>query len=1206
MVVGDAPKRACELACAVGQIRFDALQEAGEPVLDAAQALVDVLELGPELCDDGPRPLGVGQQVAQRREAWIDGLGCTQPFLGGAPGHLDAVHRQYSESDPGVEHVGEPCRDVVDRVVGRLVGSVGHAITVFARPVFRALLASGSEPVWGYVAPSISRGTVCPVVATTDAPDSPEVRAAVTAPRVEIVVVAHEPGAWYDEALASIAAQDYQRVHLTVLAAGSYEDTERRTLAVVPEASVRAVDEDAGYGACVNLMLDDDSPPAFYLFCHDDVALAPDALRLLIEEALRSNASVVGPKLVHWDRPEELVDVGFDVDKLGHAAPRVEPGELDQEQHDAVTDVFAISGAVQLVRADLFHALQGFDDSMGVTGEDIDFCWRSHVAGARVMAVPSSVGRHRVSMGERRTDATVERLRERHRVRTLLSVYGIFYSLVILPQALVYSAVRAVGALVLGRFNVAGAAVGAWIWNLRHPGSLLRRRSLLRSVRKVPDGEIRNLQMGGFAPVSQFLRGTLVEDGGGSVAARVRNVILSLRTGPSRISLGFWALSVVILLFGSRHLITRSVPAVGDLVPFDLGPTELFSRWFDDWWTSGTGHEGAAPTAFGLVGVLGVIFFGFMGLLRMVLTVGMLPIGAIGMWRFLRPFASPWIRVVGTALYLTSPIPYNALANGVWSALLLFGVLPWVLAGLARGARVAPFGILGGGAGAGVFEPAWTREVLALGLPIAVLTAFEPFTAVIVVGMMVALAVGSVISGWPGGTPRLLTIGCGGLVVAAVLNLPWLLDAVGSDPVWDWFGGTRPSTPETGDLDALMRFDTGGLGGAPLGWAFPVAGLIPLLLARGPRWAWAVRGLVMYLAAVASVWAAGEGWLPLALPRPEVILVAGSLGVSVAAAMGVAAIERDLRTYKFGWRQLAPVTAVAAVGLAMLPAAGATFDGRWRMPESDFNRQFAQQVADEFPHRVLWIGHDDVLAVGGRSFLDDLTVAVSSGLETRFVDRWAGVPEPADELVLEAMELALDGGTSRLGRLLAPFAIGEIIVLEQSAPAPSVGVEKAVPDALLAALTEQLDLAEVELTPGVTRYRNTSALPVAAILPSGATAGTSLRTFAGAQETLEPRGLAPVDASRREFTGSATTTQEVYAAFPADSSWRLIVDGRVASRSPALDWAVAYQPVASGDAVLAHQPSAGHRFLTGAQAALWILAVVALLRLNSRSRAVAT
>ncbi len=1032
--------------------------------------------------------------------------------------------------------------------------------------------------------------------------ESADVRASVKAPPVEVVVVAHDPGPWFSESLSSLAAQDYPRLHVTVLATEASTAIAQQVRLALPNSAVAPLDHQDGYGKSLNVMLANEARPAFYLFCHDDVALAPDAVRLLVEEALRSNASVVGPKHVRWDRPEELLEVGLDVDKLGYVAPRVEVGELDQEQHDAVTDVFAISGAAQLVRADLFHALEGFDDVMGVTGEDVDFCWRAHVAGARVVVAPSAVARHRAGMGERKTEAEIQRLGDRHRLRTLLSVYGLVHSARVLPQALIYSVIRIVGAVITGQFATARAGVSAWRWNLARPGSLLRRRSLIRSVRKIPDSEIRRLQVGGFAPVSQFLRGTFSEDGGGSIAARTRNILRTLRTGPSRLSLGFWAITIVMLVFGSRHLITRQVPVVGDLVPFDLGPSDLFGLWFDSWWTTGTGHEAAAPTAFGLTGVLGIVFFGSMGLLRMVLTVGMLPIGAVGMWRFLRPFSSPWIRVVGTMMYLASPLPYNALTNGSWGGLLLFGLLPWLVAGLGRAARIAPFGRLGGAVGEGVLEPAWNREVLAIALPLAALVAFVPFAMVMLLGVVLALMVGSLFAGWPGGTVRMFGVATGAALVAAVLNLPWLLDALSAGPSWDWFAGTRPATPDAIDLEALLRLDTGRIGGAPLGWALPLAALVPLLLARGPRWAWAVRGLCMYLAAVGAVWATGQGWVPQSVPRPEILLAPAAFGLALAVAMGVAAIERDLRTYKFGWRQFAPVTAVVAVVLAMVPATVASFNGAWRMPDTEFNRQFAQQGAPDSPQRVLWIGHDDVLAAGGRVGPDQLTVAVTSQRETSFVDRWAGTPEPADPLVSEAIELALSGGTSRLGRLLAPLGIGEIIVVERLAPPPAVGLSQAVPKALLAALADQLDLAELEVGPGLTRYRNTSALAAVAVVPSGTTSGRSLRQFAASSGELPGTAFEAVDGGR-EFVGSVDVGQEVYAAFPADSAWRLSVGDQIASKSPALEWAVAFTPAASGEAVLVHRTSGLHRMIMSGQAALWVLAVGSVLRLTSRSGA---
>src|ERR1019366_9279858 len=130
------------------------------------------------------------------------------------------------------------------------------------------------------------------------------------------------------------------------------------------------------------------------LVCHDDVAPAPDALRCMVGEAYRLNAGIVGPKLVEWDAPDRLLQVGLGVDRFGAVIERVEAGELDQAQHDEVREVFAVPGGCTLVRADLFKAVGGFDPEINLFGEDVDLCWRAQVAGARVIVAPAARVRH--------------------------------------------------------------------------------------------------------------------------------------------------------------------------------------------------------------------------------------------------------------------------------------------------------------------------------------------------------------------------------------------------------------------------------------------------------------------------------------------------------------------------------------------------------------------------------------------------------------------------------------------------------------------------------------------------------------------------------------------------------------------------------------------------------------------------------------------
>ena len=200
---------------------------------------------------------------------------------------------------------------------------------------------------------------------------------------------------------------------------------EDRILRHLPNAFVRDLGANPGFGSAANEVLalvEGDS--GFFCICHDDVALDPDAVRRLVEELYRSNAGVVGPKLVSWDDPAVLQHVGLGLDRFGEVDPITEPGEYDQEQHDAVSDVFVLPSACLLVRADLFRALGGFDPAITFHGDDVDLCWRVHLSGARVVVAPQARVRHREELEARRPELDHDALRARHRMRSVVTLTG--------------------------------------------------------------------------------------------------------------------------------------------------------------------------------------------------------------------------------------------------------------------------------------------------------------------------------------------------------------------------------------------------------------------------------------------------------------------------------------------------------------------------------------------------------------------------------------------------------------------------------------------------------------------------------------------------------------------------------------------------------------------------------------------------------------
>src|SRR3954452_23480493 len=316
------------------------------------------------------------------------------------------------------------------------------------------------------------------------------------APPVVAVVVTRDPGPWLEEALAALGSQDYPNLSVLVIDAASVEDPTRRVAAALPSAYVRRLDRADGYAAAANEVLGVVEGASHFLFCHDDVAPDPGTVRHLVEEAFRSNAGIVGPKLVMWDQTDRLLAVGLGVDKFATPARLVERGELDQEQHDAVRDVFAVPGACMLVRADLFTTVGGFAPVLGNAGADVDLCWRAQIAGARVVFCPDARVRHLEAGGSGQRGALPDRtLGSRNRLRTMLGNYGFWHLVRGLPPAIVLGGAGALFSILSGgpwRVREVGRA---WAWNIRSWKHTRKARKAVHNSRVLSDSEVRRLQM---------------------------------------------------------------------------------------------------------------------------------------------------------------------------------------------------------------------------------------------------------------------------------------------------------------------------------------------------------------------------------------------------------------------------------------------------------------------------------------------------------------------------------------------------------------------------------------------------------------------------------------------------------------------------------------------------------------------------------------
>src|SRR6266542_4901328 len=316
-------------------------------------------------------------------------------------------------------------------------------------------------------------------------------------PTVAAVVVTRSAGPRLEQTLQSLAQQDYPSLAVLVVDAGLGDDPSKRIAATLPEAFVRRV-PNAGFARAANEALYAVRNANYLLICHDDVVLEPPAVRLMLEEAYRSNAGIIGPQVVDVDNPDVLSEVGRSIDRFGIPHTGIEPGELDHEQHDGVRDVFYVSDAAMLVRTDLFHELGGFDPAAFPGAEDLDLCWRARLAGARVMVAPDARVRHHEAAPQRGGDATPDPVvMARARIRTVLALSSVRTLLWVVPVGIAASFVEALLLTLTFRRRRARSALGAWWWNLRRLREVRRAGRKPRRARRVDDRELRDLQVRG-------------------------------------------------------------------------------------------------------------------------------------------------------------------------------------------------------------------------------------------------------------------------------------------------------------------------------------------------------------------------------------------------------------------------------------------------------------------------------------------------------------------------------------------------------------------------------------------------------------------------------------------------------------------------------------------------------------------------------------
>lgn len=342
----------------------------------------------PELCLSLPY---VGRPVAYRREP-VALAGGVRPVDGGDGEHGDGEHGDWEHGD--WEH------DLLLRVTER-TGRVAHVAEVLCHRHHPPAGAPdpAAAPGAGAVTAALRRRGVEATVAAGPEPGTWAVRRRVEGrPTVTAVVPFRDAApllrACVDSVLGT-ATGDGVDLDLVLVDNGS---TEPETLTLLdrlarrPEVTVQRDPRPFNWAALNNAAAEGARGDVLLFLNNDIEARRPGWLAALTAQALRPDVGVVGARLLY---PGGRVQHAGVVLGLGGAAGHVLaglPGDRPGYLGMAVLtrDCSAVTGACLATRREVFEAMEGFDEDLGLDVNDIDYCLRARELGLAVLYEPQA------------------------------------------------------------------------------------------------------------------------------------------------------------------------------------------------------------------------------------------------------------------------------------------------------------------------------------------------------------------------------------------------------------------------------------------------------------------------------------------------------------------------------------------------------------------------------------------------------------------------------------------------------------------------------------------------------------------------------------------------------------------------------------------------------------------------------------------------
>ena len=796
-------------------------------------------------------------------------------------------------------------------------------------------------------------------------------------PRVLAILVTHAGRQWIRECLVALNSQTYGHVDVLVVDDASPDIRTQPTLKRIAKRHLRKVrwgyvrtPRPLGYGGAINWALSRVKTDAeLLLFIHDDAAMDSDAVEKMVARmAADELCAIVGPKVVDWDDPRRLEEVGMAVDRLGYPYKGLEDHEIDLGQHDQSVEVFYVTTTCMLVKHNVFRELRGWDARMRAFSEDLDLCWRARVAGHSVRVEPAARVRHAIAhaRGLRRTPFKPQRyFSRRNRLRAVLKNASGVRLLSVIPLFILFALVEMVAFVALRQFREIPNIARALAWNLINVPQTLAERARVQRVRTVPDRRLQRLMVRGTTRVRSYIssRADRLEEAWGR-----RAEVMSARTqqlkalgGMLRGRLGFIAVAGLIgFLIAFRHLLWGPSAAIGELLPFPDRATALWRVFASPWRPAGLGEADAAPPALALLGIFPVIALGAAGVAQKLLVLTLGGVAFAGAYRLVAGLVDKPSRVAAGLTYAVGAVGYAGLREGALGALVFGAAAPFVIASMMR--------LIGWMRPAGWIRG---RSVMRVALGSAVSAAFVPGALIFYLLIAAVLSAARVVFERGPEALRGFISSLVGLVFGWVLLLPWsatwLSDGgafriLMGEPTWKRYaadfsdhGALSVMLGQTPDVPALF------------GLALPLLGAVALLVGEAQRRRAALAFWIVIVLDALIVASIRTGLIKPFIASATEAGVISAAAFAGLAGLAVGAFRLDLPRRSLGLLHAGALAALAGAAFLVVAGTGpAVLQGDWGPGRAapEFNPVLTSQLRDlltaeaeqEGQFRVLWVG----------------------------------------------------------------------------------------------------------------------------------------------------------------------------------------------------------------------------------------------------------